>query len=201
MRGLKRDCPAGSQTSWSGVQVRLKLDRADRGDCSLKAKILHTAFPVPSMATSCRLPHPEDIPDESSLLSCVSASGLPQTALVILLCRFPQPLLLRLQVFSIKVTSPREASPRLGPRCLLGSPMQPCADFNHSSNFLDPLCVPSQSPEREDTCFQTVHHNWAQPQLLPRTETGRRGSQCPRFSPCLLSLFPFLPFLCHLPVP
>ena len=98
MRGLKWDCPAGSQTSWSGVQVRLKLDRADRGDCSLKAKILHTAFPVPSMATSCRLPHPEDIPDESSLLSCVSASGLPQTALVILLCRFPQPLLLRLQV-------------------------------------------------------------------------------------------------------
>lgn len=66
--GLKRDCLAGAKTSWSGEQVRLKLDRADRGDCSPKAKIPHTAFPAPSMATGSRLPHPEDIPEDSSLL-------------------------------------------------------------------------------------------------------------------------------------
>lgn len=186
--GLKRDCPAGSKTSWSGEQVRLKLDRADRRDCSLKAKIPHTAFPAPSMATSSRLPYPEDIPEDSSLLSCVCIwppSDCPGHS------PLPLPPATPTQTpgLSIKVTSPQEASPRLGPRCLLRSPVQPCADFNHLSNSLDPLCVPSQSPEQEDTCFQTVHHNWAQPQLLPRTETGRRGSRCPRFSPCLLSLF------------
>lgn len=112
---MKWERPAGHQEGWPGVQVRLKLDRTDWGIVPLSPK----PSTGPSQALPWR-PAPDPHLEVTSILSWVSLGGLPQAGLVIL-CHFstptqdsgPQP----------QGHFPREASPRLGPRCPLHSPV------------------------------------------------------------------------------
>lgn len=162
-------------------------------DGSLESKILHAVFPVSSLAVGSQLPHPEDIPENSSLLSCVSPSGLPQAALVTLLWRLLQPLLLRLQV-SASRPLPQGSLPQAGAWV---SPSQPCAYFNHWNNSLDSSV---RHPRADDTCL-TVSTSQLRPSSCQGLKQAGEAPWVPRFSSCLLPLVSFCPFFATCPSP
>lgn len=159
--------------AWGASQAEIGQNRL--GDCSLKCKILHMAFPVPPTATRLHTP----LPSQKTLASSVCVqSGLPQAALLTL-----QPLLLSLQV-SASRSLPREASPRFR----LVTAHSPVHIRATRPVLWTALCI---TRERGDPCFWTVLHYLAEPGS-GRVLKPARGlpplPSLPCFHPCLLSL-------------